>query len=51
MKDTELPEVEIIHHSYQPTKAELEADVSVAATPDQIAHALVQDVEVREIKK
>ena len=51
MKDTERPEVEIIHHTYQPSKAELESDVSVDATPEQIARALVRDVEVREIKR
>ena len=39
------------HRRYQPSKAELEADVSVDATPEQVARCLVQDVEVREIKK
>ena len=34
------PKVRVKPHSYQPSKAELEADVSVDATPEEIAKAM-----------
>ncbi len=35
-------------HSYQPKKAELEADVSIDATPEELARALMQPVVVQK---
>ena len=32
--------------SYQPTRAEMEEDVSIKATPQQLARAAIQPVEV-----
>ena len=46
MKDTDnqsrkRPEVKVVHHSYQPSKAELEAGVSIPTTPERLARAVV----------
>lgn len=41
------PIVELKHPSYQPSKAELEADMSINASPEQLARALGRQVEVR----
>ena len=39
------PIVEIEHHSYQPTKEELEADISIpGVTPEELAGAVLRDV-------
>lgn len=39
------PIVEIEHSSYQPSKAELEADVSIPnTTPEELARAVLRDV-------
>lgn len=35
--------------SYQPSKAELDEDLSIDATPDDVAAALMRDVNVRHI--
>ena len=35
--------------SYQPSKAELEEDMSVDATPEELALAVLQQVEIRKI--
>ncbi|MCY4085486.1 MAG: hypothetical protein OXG37_01015 [Actinomycetia bacterium] len=40
------PVVELEPCTYQPSKAELEADISIDATPDDLAEALMADVEV-----
>ena len=42
------PIVSVKSSSYQPSKAELEEDVSVNATPRQLAEAALATVEVRE---
>ena len=42
--------VEVVDSSYQPSKAELEADVSIDATPEEIGRALMQTVNVRRGK-
>ena len=42
--------VEVVDSSYQPSKAELEADVSIDKTPDEVAKALTQTVNVRRVK-
>ena len=40
------PVVELEPCTYQPSKAELEADVSIDATPDELAEAVMADVQV-----
>ena len=47
----EKPAVEVRPYSYQPSKAELEADMSVDATPEEIRDALMRTVRVVEIAK
>ena len=39
--------VEVMDSSYQPSKAELEADVSIDATPEEVGRALMQTVNVK----
>lgn len=41
------PVVELKHPSYQPSKAELEVDMSINASPEQLARALGRQVKVR----
>ena len=43
--------VEIKPSSYQPTKAELEADVSIPTTPERLARCITRQVTVRVVKK
>ena len=43
-------EVEVLHNSYQPKKAELEADASIPTTPENLARCATRQVVVREIK-
>ena len=45
------PVVEIVHPSYQPSKAELDEDARVDATFEEAADALVQPAEVRYIRR
>ena len=40
--------VKVKPHTYQPSKAELEADVSVAVTPEELAQATMRNVILRE---
>ena len=40
--------VEVAPRSYQPSKAELEAEVKIDASPKQLAKALMKPVTVRE---
>ncbi len=42
--------VHLMPSSYQPSKAELEADMSVKATPGELARALGRQVTVRKRK-
>ena len=37
-------------YSYQPSKEELEADVTLNATPEQLASAILQDVTIKPQK-
>ena len=46
----EVKTVEVVDSTYQPSKAELEADVSIDKTPDEVAKALTQTVNVRRVK-
>ena len=41
---------EVKHHTDQPSKAELEKDVSIDATPQEVARALMEPVTVYEKK-
>ena len=43
--------VEVVRSSYQPSKAELEADVRVDATFDEAVAALCQPVDIRYVAK
>ena len=43
-----LRHVKVKPSSYQPSKAELEADVSVKATPEGLRDAVMRSVTVRE---
>ena len=49
-KRPEPPVVELMHPSYQPSKADLEEDLRVDATFDEAVQALVRPVEVRYVK-
>ena len=42
------PAIRVKPFSYQPSKAELEKDMSVKATPRQLAQAALATVDVRE---
>ena len=48
MDKLEKPTVTAKPHTYQPKKAELEADVRIDATPEELARALMQPVLVQE---
>ncbi len=50
MKEKDLPVIEVKHHTYQPSKAELEADMSIDATPEDVARAVMKQVMVKESK-
>lgn len=41
--------VEVMDSSYQPSKAELEEDVSIDASPEDVGRALMQTVDVRRV--
>ena len=41
------PVIDLPHCTYQPLKAELEADVSIETTPDELAKAIMRDVTLR----
>ena len=43
------PMVETAHSTYQPSKAELEADLRVEATFDEAVEALTKSVTVRRV--
>ena len=47
----EPPEVEIVHPSYQPSKAELEADMRVEASFEEAVDALAQPVRFRYVNR
>ena len=49
-KKLEPPTVRLIHHSYQPSKAELEQDHRVDATFEAIAKAVTRTVKVEFYK-
>ena len=49
-KRPEPPVVELMHPSYQPSKAELEEDLRVEESFDEAVQALVRPVKVRYVK-
>ncbi len=46
-RKTEPPVVKVPHPSYQPSKAELEEDVRVDATLEELGQAVMRNVKVR----
>ena len=48
--ERDVPTVEVVDSSYQPSKAELEADVSIDATPDEVARAITRTVRTSRVK-
>ncbi len=45
-KETQKPEVRMKPHIYQPSKAELEEEISIPATPESLMKATVQPVKI-----
>ena len=50
-KPPEPPVLEVMHPSYQPSRAELEEDMRVDATFEEAMQALAQPVRIRYIKR
>ena len=44
------PEVRIVHQSYQPSKAELDADLRIKGTFKQAIQALLRPVRIRRVR-
>ena len=44
------PVVEVMGSGHQPSKAEMEEDISVDLSPEQLARLMFRDVEVRQAK-
>ena len=55
MKECTTPEhphtIEVVRPDYQPSKAELEEDVNIDASFDELAQAVVQPVTVKYIPR
>ena len=49
-KPLEPPVLELVHPSYQPSKAELEENLRVDATPEELVQAVVRPVKVRYVR-
>ena len=49
-KQIEPPVIDLVHPSYQPSKAELEEDLRVDATFDEAVQALARPVKLRYVK-
>ena len=45
----ERPVVDVVDSSYQPSKAELEEDVRIDATPEKLLRAVLRPVTVRHV--
>ena len=43
--------VELVKSTYQPTKAEMQEDLRIRATPEQAARAVMRRVQVRQIHR
>lgn len=52
-KGKKRPVVEVADSRYQPTKAEMEEEVVIDASPEELLRAVVHDVEIRisDLKK
>ena len=50
VKPPEPPVVELVHPSYQPSKAELEEDLRIEESFEEAVQALAQPVKVRYVK-
>ena len=50
-RKTKRREIEIVHPSYQPSKAELEADARVNVSFDEAVDAVLQPAKIRYIPK
>ena len=50
-KPAEPPVVDLVHSSYQPSKAELEEDLRVDETFDEAVQALAQPAKVRYVRR
>lgn len=48
-KSSKNPTVKLMHSSYQPSKAELEADMSIDASPEDVARAVMRRVDVQYV--
>ena len=46
----EPPVLEVLHPSYQPSKAELEEDLRVDVTPEELVRAVMRPVKMRYVK-
>lgn len=44
------PVVEVMGSGHQPSKAEMEEDISVDASPEDLARLMMHDVDVRYVK-
>lgn len=51
MPKLERPEVQVRPSGYQPSKAELEADMSIDATPEALAERTLRPVTLRPVPK
>ena len=49
-KPKKKPILDLMHHSYQPKKAEREADMRIRTTPENLARALGRQVIARKGK-
>ena len=50
MDNHNKPVVKLTHSSYQPTMAEKEQDMSIDATPEELARAVMRRVEIQYTK-
>ena len=44
------PVIEVMASGHQPSKAEMEEDISVDLSPEGLARLMLQDVELRKVK-
>ena len=51
MDKPELSEVKVVHPEYQPSKVELEEDLRVDATFEQVVDALAQPVRIHYVNR
>ena len=49
-KHTKPREVELPHHTYQPSRAELREDTRVDATFEEVVEAVLRPVKIRYVK-